>query len=236
MSKQQDGADLTYKARLLVAEDDLPLANFLQRGLQAECYQVELTHDGEATMAALRGIQPDLLILDPNPPKLDGFALLQQLRPTMAELSVLVLTGQSRVEDRVRALDGGADDCLVKPFAFHELTARIRALLRRNRQSASGMMRVGDLVLNREEFRAERGGKRINLTAKEFQVLECLMVNARKTVTRSLLMEYVWKAPYDASTNLVDVYIKYVRDKIDGNSSFKLLRTVRGVGYALADN
>jgi len=236
MLKQPTEARSTHQARLLIAEDDLPLANFLKRGLQAERYTVYVAHDGASAFETLRRAQYDLLILDLNPPNLDGLSLLKRLRPTTAGLPILVLTGQSRVEDRVRALDSGADDCLVKPFSFHELTARTRALLRRNQQAASGTMQVGDLVLNREEFRVERGGKRINLTAKEFLVLECLMMNARKTVSRSLLMEYVWKAPYDASTNLVDVYVKYVRDKVDGNSPLKLLRTIRGIGYTIADN
>ena len=230
-------ADPTYQARVLIAEDDVALANFLKRGLQADHYAVDLAYDGESAFQAARGAPYDLLILDLNLPKLDGLSLLKQLRPAKSDLPVLVLTGQNRVEDRVRALDGGADDCLIKPFSFHELSARTRALLRRNRQhGAARLLQVGDLILNREELRIERDGRRIDLTTKELLVLECLMVNARKPVTRSALMEYVWKAPYDASTNLVDVYVKYVRDKVDKDFPLKLIRTIRSVGYVIADN
>ncbi len=236
MLKPQDCTRPTPKTRVLIAEEDVPLANFLKRGLQGERYGVDIAHNGEAAFETLRGGQYDLLILDTNLPKLDGLSLLKQVRRSASELPVLVLTAQSRVEDRVRALDDGADDCMVKPFSFPELTARARALLRRNRQIANRVLQVGDLILNRDEFRVERSGKRINLTAKEFLVLECLMVNARRTVSRAALMEYAWNAPYDASTNLVDVYVKYVRDKIHADFSQKLLRTVRGIGYVIADN
>lgn len=225
-----------YQPHLLIAEDDVPLAHFLKRGLEADKYSVDLTHDGEAAIQAVRASLYDLLILDLNLPKLDGMALLQEVRPTMPSLPILVLTGRNRLEDRVMALDGGADDCLIKPFSFHELSARARALMRRNGAGSGCLIQVGELVLDREQFRVERAGKRIDLTAKEFSVLECLMLNARRSVTRSMLMEYVWKAPYDASTNLVDVYVKYVRDKVDGDFSVKLLRTIRGVGYVIAEN
>ncbi len=220
---------------VLVAEDDVPLAQFLKRGLQNN-YSVDVVHDGDSAAQAVRGSQYDLLVLDLNLPKIDGMELLNQLRPTMPNLPVLVLTGRARLEDRVMALDSGADDCLTKPFSFHELSARIRALMRRNGRNSARIIQVGDLVLDREELRVERGGKRLDLTSKEFSVLECLMINARRPVTRAMLMEYVWKAAYDASTNLVDVYVKYVRDKIDGGFPVKLLRTIRGVGYVVAEN
>ncbi len=226
----------TYQPHLLVAEDDVPLANFLKRGLQADNYAVDLEHDGEAAFHAARSSQYDLLILDLNLPRLDGMALLGQLRPSKPNLPILVLTARSRLEDRVQALDHGADDCLIKPFSFHELTARARALMRRSGSSAGRLTQVGDLILDRQEFRVERAGKRIDLTSKEFAVLECLMLQARRPVTRASIMEYVWKAPYDASTNLVDVYVKYVRDKVDGGFPNKLLRTIRGVGYVIAEN
>ena len=235
MVKQTEEA-AAYQVRVLIAEDDVALANFLKRGLQADHYSVDLAHDGESAFQAVRGAAYDLLILDLNLPKLDGLSMLKQLRPTRSDLPVLVLTAQNRVEDRVRALDSGADDCLIKPFSFHELTARTRALLRRNRQHGTARaLQVGDLILNREELRVERDGKRIDLTTKEFLVLECLMVNARKPVSRAALMEYVWKAPYDASTNLVDVYVKRLREKIDDGFEPKLLHTVRGVGYVMKE-
>jgi two-component system copper resistance phosphate regulon response regulator CusR len=222
------------KAQILIAEDDIPLAHFLQRGLQTDKYAVDLVHDGEAALEAVSKTTYSLLVLDLNLPKLDGMEVLKQIRPTMPDLPILVLTGRTRLEDRVAALDAGADDCLIKPLSFHELTARIRALLRRNGRARGGIVQVGDLVLNRSEFRVERAGRKIDLTAKEFALLEYLMMNARKLVNRTMIMENVWNAPYDAKTNLVDVYVKYVRDKIETAESAKLIRTVRGLGYVLA--
>jgi DNA-binding response OmpR family regulator len=224
------------QVQVLIAEDDIPLANFLKRGLQTDKYAVDLAHDGQTALDAVGKTQYGLLILDLNLPQLDGMALLRQVRPKMPSLPVLVLTGRSRLEDRVTALDGGADDCLIKPFSFHELTARVRALLRRSGKGLGGIVQVGDLVLNRPEFRVERAGRKVDLTSKEFALLEYLMINARRPVNRTMIMENVWKAPYDAKTNLVDVYVKYVRDKVDAGDCVKLIRTVRGVGYVLADN
>jgi two-component system, OmpR family, copper resistance phosphate regulon response regulator CusR len=222
-------------AQLLIAEDDVPLAHFLRRGLEAG-YAVDVVHDGEAALQAVNDRQYQLLILDLNLPKLDGMALLKQLRPAKPNLPVLVLTGRNQLEDRVSALDGGADDCLIKPFSFHELNARVRALLRRKGNSSNGVHQVGDLVLSREEFRVERGGKQLHLTVKEFALLEYLMMNAGRPVTRAQIMENVWKAPYDPSTNLVDVYVKYVRDKVDLGAATKLIRTIRRIGYVLSEN
>jgi DNA-binding response OmpR family regulator len=222
-------------AKLLVAEDDVPLAHFLQRGLQTQKYEVQIVHDGDEAFQALSTTQYNLLILDLNLPKLDGISLLSRIRPMIPNLPVLVLTARNQMEDRIQALDGGADDCMVKPFSFQELTARSRALLRRNRNSAGGVLQVGDLVLNRADFRVERSGKKIELTAKEFALLEYFMLNARRTVTRAMIMEEVWKTAYDGSTNLVDVYVKYVRDKVDAGFESKLMRTVRGIGYVITD-
>jgi len=222
-------------AQLLIAEDDVPLAHFLRRGFESR-YGVDLVHDGESALSAVNGHQYNLIILDLNLPKLDGMALLKQLRPAKPNLPVLVLTGRNQLEDRVSALDSGADDCLIKPFSFHELNARVRALLRRNRTGTGGVQQVGDLLLSRAEFRVERGGKKIQLTVKEFALLEYLMVNAGRPVTREQIMENVWKAPYDPSTNLVDVYIKYVRDKVDHDAPTKLIRTIRRVGYVLSED
>jgi DNA-binding response OmpR family regulator len=223
-------------AKVLVAEDDIPLAHFLQRSLRTAKYNVDVAHDGEAALEAITTSSYGLLILDLNLPKIDGLSLLSRVRPIMPNLPVLVLTARNSLEDRVVALDGGADDCMVKPFSFQELTARSRALLRRNRSSAAGgVLQVGDLVLNRSEFRVERAGKKIELTAKEFALLEYLMMNARRTVTRAMILQEVWKAAYDGSTNLVDVYVKYVRDKVDGGFETKLMRTVRGIGYVITD-
>lgn len=223
-------------AQVLVADDDVPLSHFLRRGLQSQKYEVRLAHDGDAALQEISANQYGLLILDLNLPKIDGMSLLPRLRPIAPNLPVLVLSARSGLEDRIMALDGGADDYLVKPFSFQELIARTRALLRRKGKSAGDVLQVGDLVLNRAEFRVERAGKKIDLTAREFALLEYLMANARRTLTRAMIMEEVWKAPYDGSTNLVDVYIKYVRDKVDGEFPTKLMRTARGVGYVISDN
>ena len=216
------------RLQVLVAEDDIPLAHFLQRGLQAN-YAVDIVRDGQSALDASNNASYNLLILDLNLPVLDGILLLQQLRPSKPNLPVLVLTGRSQLEDRVAALDAGADDGLVKPFSFFELNARVRALLRRQGSASTAPLQVADLILNRSEFRVERGGKQVDMTAKEFALLEYLMTNTRRPVTRTQIMEHVWKSPYDAKTNLVDVYVKYVRDKIDAHASTRLIRTIRGV-------
>lgn len=226
----------TPTAQVLVADDDVPLAHFLRRGLQSIQYDVRLVHDGETVLQEISTAQYGLLILDLNLPKIDGMALLPRLRPLAPNLPVLVLSARSGLEDRIMALDGGADDYLVKPFSFQELIARSRALLRRKGKISGDVLQVGDLILNRAEFRVERSGKKIDLTAKEFALLEFLMVNARRTLSRAMIMEEVWKTPYDGSTNLVDVYIKYVRDKVDTGFPTKLMRTARGIGYVISDN
>jgi DNA-binding response OmpR family regulator len=224
------------QASVLVVEDDFPLANFLQRSLQGSDYAVDVAHDGEAAFQAVSTAQYDLMVMDLNLPKLDGISLLKRVRTTISRLPILVLTARGEVEDRIRTLDCGADDYLVKPFSFLELLARSRALLRRQSGSTVGEIQVGDLTLNRDEFRVERAGKKIELTAKEFALLEYLMSNARRPVTRAMIMENVWKSPYDGSTNLVDVYVKYVRDKVDAGFSNRLVKTIRGVGYVLNEN
>ncbi|MFZ0479798.1 MAG: response regulator transcription factor [Terriglobales bacterium] len=222
--------------RLLVADDDVPLSNFLRRGLQNETNGVDVANDGEAALQALSQNRYSLLILDLNLPKRDGLSILQEIRPKSPMMPIMVLTARSRLEDKIMALDAGADDCMIKPFSFQELLARTRALMRRNVGAGSRTtLQVGDLSLNRSELRAERAGKRLELTAKEFMLLEYLMLNSPEPVTREMIMENVWKETYDGSTNLIDVYIKYVRDKVDKEFPTKLLRTIRGVGYVLCD-
>lgn len=222
---------------VLVAEDDVPLGNFLRRQLESESYSVNLVQDGQAASESVSRDKYHLLILDLNLPKMDGVAVLNHVRPKQPQLPILVLTARTEVEDRVLSLDSGADDCLLKPFSFSELLARVRALLRRNPFLPGTALQIGDLTLDGREFRVERAGKRINLSGKEFALLEYLMRNARQTVTRAMIMEHVWNMPFDNSTNLVDVYVKYVRDKVDNTEfSTQLIRTVRGVGYVLSDN
>lgn len=196
-------------SRVLVVEDDVPLARLLQQQLETKSYSVSVAHDGEAAHQAIQDGKFDLVILDLNLPKLDGVSLLQRVRPSLPRLPVLVLTARNRVEDRALSLDTGADDCMVKPFSFVELHARVRALLRRNSGPISRTSQVADLVLNREQRRVERNGRRIDLTAREFDLLEYLMRNTGRPVSRTTLMEEVWNLPFDPSTNVVDVYVKY---------------------------
>jgi len=219
--------------RILIAEDDEALARFVRQGLEGEQYQVDVFADGEQARSAAVDAEYDLVILDLNLPKLDGVAILRQLRSKKPSLPVLILTQRTRVEDRVQCLDGGADDYLPKPFSFSELSARIRALLRRSHLPSESVLTVADLKLDRVQHLVERAGRRIDLTAKEFSLLEYLMRNAGRSVTRSMILEHVWNLTFDTTTNLVDVYINYVRRKIDDGHAVKLIRTVRGVGYEL---
>ena len=222
-------------SRILVVEDDVPLANFLRRELQAESYHVDAAHDGQSAHESLLKDKYDLVLLDLNLPKLDGVGLLQVLRPSHPKLPVLVLTARSRVEDRVLSLNSGADDCLIKPFSYSELLARVRALLRRNSGAVSRVSKVADLTLDRDDRRVERNGRRIDLTPREFAVLELLIREAGHPVSRAAITEEIWNIPFDPATNVVDVYVKYVRDKVDRDEEKKLIRTVRGVGYMLSD-
>ena len=193
--------------RILLVEDDAPLARFVRKGLEAEHYAVDVAEDGELARQMAGESDYDLVILDLNLPKLDGISVLQELRPKKPSLPVLVLTTRSRTEDRVQSLDTGADDCLNKPFSFIELSARVRALLRRGPRTVETVLRVSDLELDRVARRVERAGKRIELTSKEFALLEYLMRNAGRRVTRTMIVEHVWNLSFDTSTNIVDVYV-----------------------------
>ena len=224
------------RTRILIVEDDIPLGRFLSRELEAMGFRVNVHHDGESALENLKAARHDLMILDLNLPKMDGMALLEQLR----ELSqpccpVLVLSARTRMEDVVLALNQGADDCLGKPFSFQEMVARIRSLLRRSDVSASGSAsKIGDLTVDREQRRVMRGTRRIDLTPREFAILEYLVSQAGKPVTRADLMREVWHAALDPTTNIIDVYMKYLRDKVDGEGEVKLIHTVRGIGYVLS--
>jgi DNA-binding response OmpR family regulator len=220
--------------RILVVEDDRPLASFVRKGLEAEHYAVDTAHDGEEAQYMLEETDYDLAILDLGLPKLDGLSVLRSIRPHKPNLPVLVLTARSRIEDRVETLDTGADDCLNKPFSFTELSARVRALLRRGKSSAESILQIDDLRLDRVQRRVERAGKPVELSSKEFALLEYLMRNAGRRLSRSMIIEHVWNLSFDTTTNIVDVYINYLRKKIDGPHPVKLIKTVRGVGYELA--
>jgi len=193
--------------RILMAEDDAALASFVRKGLEAEHYAVDVSGDGEQARAMAAELDYDLVVLDLSLPRRDGISVLRSVRARKPSLPILVLTGRSKVEDRVQCLDLGADDYLTKPFSFSELSARIRALLRRAHMPAESLLKVDDLQLDRVERRVERSGRRIELTSKEFALLEFLMRNAGRRVTRPMIIEHVWNLSFDTSTNIVDVYV-----------------------------
>lgn len=216
--------------RLLIAEDDRALGQFLARGLEADGHRVHVAVDGGAAVEAFRSDLPDLTILDLNLPVKDGEHVLKEVRVLDADLPVLVLTARQEVETRVRCLDMGADDLMTKPFSLHELRARCRALLRRKRE-ARLVLRAGDLELDRMEHSARRAGEAVPLTNKEFALLEHLMLNRGQSVSRVELLDSVWRMEPAQTTNIVDVYVNYLRRKLKDPAPGHLIRTVRGQGY-----
>jgi DNA-binding response OmpR family regulator len=220
--------------RILVVEDDKAVANFVRKGLESEQYAVDATGDGEDARSLVGEASFDLVILDLVLPKIDGLEVLKHIRSRKPSLPVLILSGRARVEDRVKGLDLGADDYMTKPFSFSELSARVRALLRRSPNAIGIVLRVEDLELDRAERVVRRAGRRIDLTPREFALLEYLMRNAGRPVTRAMIIEHVWNFSFDTMTNVVDVYINYLRKKVDLGFEHKLIHTVRNVGYELA--
>jgi DNA-binding response OmpR family regulator len=222
--------------RILVAEDDAALADFLSQRLRQEQFAVRVVGDGtEAHRLAVN--QPyDLLILDLNLPGAAVLDVLRRIRSKKPELPVLVVTGAAQVEERVQSLDAGADDFLAKPFAFAELAARIRAVLRRGKRHARAVLNVEDLELDRITHSVQRCGHPIALSPKEFALLECLMCNAGQPVSRTAIVQQVWKLNFETVTNVVDVYINYLRRKVDAGYERALIRTIRGFGYQIGGN
>ncbi len=218
---------------ILVAEDDLPVAKYLSSGLKAEHFDVRLGTSGNEILGMLESGPCDLLVLDLNLPDRNGLDVLRDVRLRKPHLPVLILTGNSRVEDRVNGLNSGADDYMTKPFVFPELLARVRALLRRSRLPFEPILQSMDLELDRVGRAVRRGGRLIELTPKEFALLEYLMLNAGRNVSRSSIIHHVWKLSTGTMTNVVDVYINYLRKKIDRDTSERLIHTVRGAGYRI---
>jgi DNA-binding response OmpR family regulator len=221
---------------ILIAEDDLPVAKFLSSGLEAEHFSVRLVPGGKDVLRILDDGPCDLLVLDLNLPGMNGLEVLRQVRSQKPHLPVLILTGNARVEDRVGGLDSGADDYMTKPFAFSELLARVRALLRRGTLPFETVLYSLDLELDRVRRLVRRNGNSIELTPKEFALLEYLMLNAGHDVSRSAIIQHVWKLSSDTMTNVVDVYINYLRKKIDVDAAERLIHTVRGAGYRIGPN
>ena len=218
--------------RILVIEDEPKVASFIQRALQEESYAVDLCTDGSTGLDFAKDIPYDLIVLDLMLPTLSGLDVLRALRKAKVTTPVIILTARSQVDDRVAGLDAGADDYLTKPFSIEELLARVRARLRQTTHTMD-VIEVDDLVLNPSTRVVTRGERRIELTAKEYALLEYLMRNAGRVLTRAMITEHVWNIDFDTFTNVIDVYIGYLRHKIDHGHDRRLIQTVRGSGYRL---
>ncbi|HUL43254.1 MAG TPA: response regulator transcription factor [Bacteroidota bacterium] len=221
--------------RILVVEDERKVANFLQQGLQEEGFEVEVAYDGEEGSLNVQQKQFDLILLDILLPKKDGVTLVKEMRSRQITTPVLMLTAKSSIDNRVEGLDAGADDYLAKPFAFEELLARIRSLLRRGGPEKATSIKIADLQLDMVKHTARRGERVIELTGKEYALLEYFMRNANRVLTRTLISEHIWNYNFDTGTNIVDVYVNHLRSKIDEGFERKLLHTVRGVGYIMKE-
>ena len=219
--------------RILLVEDEAKVANFVVRGLTAERFAVDTVSDGESGLEYSTSYHYDLIILDLMLPKMRGSDVLKQIRRQNTTVPVLVLTARDSIQDKVGTFEAGADDYLTKPFAFAELLVRVKALLRRGPVNRSSSIHIQDLELDRLSQQVKRTGKRIELTSKEYSLLEYLMSNAGRVLSRTMIIEHVWDQSFDGITNIVDVYVRHLRSKIDDGHDFKMIRTVRGVGYAI---
>ena len=222
--------------RILVAEDDAPLADFLRQELQNEQFTVQVVADGIEAQELALNQHYDLVILDLGLPGATGLEVLRGIRSKKPDLPVLIITGATKVEERVRGLDSGADDYVSKPFVFAELSARIRAVLRRGSRLPRAVLQIADLELERVTHAVQRGGHEIALSPKEYALLEFLMSNAGQPVSRAAIIEQVWRLDLDTMTNVVDVYINYLRRKVDFGFERPLIRTIRGVGYQIGES
>ena len=221
--------------RILVVEDEKKTASFIRKALQADGFAVDVLHDGDAVITAVEAGAFDVMVLDVMLPGRDGLSIVRQLRERKINTPVLLLTARGEVSERVEGLDAGADDYLCKPFALAELNARVRALGRRSGEPKNVVLRVGDLMLNTVNRQARRGDTVIELATREYRLLEFLMRSAGRICARTAIMEKVWDYDFDPGTNLVDVYVMRLREKIDAGFSAKLLHTVRGIGYVIKE-
>ncbi|MDR3628076.1 MAG: response regulator transcription factor [Ignavibacteriaceae bacterium] len=222
--------------RILIVEDEKKVASFIKKGLEEEYFVADIACDGKEGLKLATSEEYDIIIMDLMLPYMDGITLIKEIRRREIITPVLMLTVKDSVKDKVEGLDAGADDYLTKPFAFEELIARLRALLRRNESTKTSKLTVGDLVLDLQSHRVFRNNQEIILTPKEYSILEYLMRNSKKVVSRTKLIEHVYDYHFDTETNIIDVYINKVRAKVDTNFGKPLIHTIRGIGYVLKDD
>ena len=221
--------------RILIVEDEKKVAGFIKKGLEEETYAVDVACDGEEGLHLGSEGQYDLIILDIMLPKINGLEILSQLRTQGSDIPILLLTAKDAVDDRVAGLNKGADDYLTKPFAFSELLARVRVLLRRGKAEVKTILQIADLSLDLVSHKVNRGGDESELTGNEYSLLEYFIRNQGKVLTRTMIAEHVWDYNFDTFTNVIDVYINHLRNKIDKGRQGKLLHTLRGVGYIMKE-
>ena len=221
--------------RILLIEDEKKVAEFVARGLRAHRFAVDTSNDGQSGWEMANACHYDLIILDLMLPGLGGTEVLKRIRQQGSKMPILILTAHANTSEKVANFEAGADDYLTKPFAFEELLVRVKALFRRGGADPSDVLRIGDLEIDRASQQVKRAGKKIELTSKEYSLLEYLSANAGRVMSRTMIIEHVWDESFQGLTNIVDVYVRHLRSKVDDNHPKKLIRTVRGVGYAISD-
>ena len=226
---------MTEPAKVLVVDDDERIAAAVRRALSYEGYEVAVAHDGPTALSAVRNGDHDLVVLDVMLPGFDGVEVCRKLRAAGEDLAVLMLTARTEVPDRVRGLDAGADDYLVKPFAYEELLARVRSLLRRREPDQRDLLRFADLTIDVDGMEVHRGERRVDLTTLEFSVLEYFVRNPRVVLSRAKVLANVWGLDVETTSNVVDVYVRYLRQKLEADGEPRLIHTVRGAGYVMRD-
>ncbi len=220
--------------RILIVEDQRKMANFIQRGLKEEKYAVDVAYDAEKALFLIDINEYDLIILDVMLPGKDGFYVCRELRKKKMTMPVLLLTSKDATEDKVTGLDLGADDYLTKPFIFEEFLARVRALLRRKNDNKTPTLKYDELELDQVTHKVKRAGKDISLSTKEYALLEYFMLRTEQVITRTMISEHVWNESFDSFTNVIDVYVRYLRNKMDKSFQHQLIHTLRGSGYMLS--